>query len=250
MVRISGNYPAADYYNNVGKNEVKNNPGTNSKKANDAENTSSSSASRLSSKAQAYLEKLNKSYGNMEFLVADFDKGDTAEEVLGRSTKEFSVILSSEELEKMASDKKYEQKYMENVQGALRMSEQINREFGYESAYGKKAEESTLSRIAFSFNSDGTTSIFAELEKSSNAQRERIEKAREDRRAEKREQEKRVIQDRQEERAEGKRNAHAKHTVVEANSVEELMKKIAQVDWNTVKYDDRLESGNRFDFSI
>ena len=112
MVRISGNYPAADYYNNVGKNEVKNNPGTNSKKANDAENTSSSSASRLSSKAQAYLEKLNKSYGNMEFLVADFDKGDTAEEVLGRSTKEFSVILSSEELEKMASDKKYEQKYV------------------------------------------------------------------------------------------------------------------------------------------
>ncbi len=250
MVKIGGNYPTADYYNNVGKNEVKSEPGTNSKKANDVENTSSSYASGLSSKAQAYLEKLNKLYDNMEFFVADFDKGDTAKDVLSRSTKEVSVILSSEELERMASDKKYEQKYMKNVRGALRMSERINREFGFKSAHDKKAGESTLSKIAFSFNSDGTTSIFAELEKSSNAQRERIEKARENRGAKKREQEKKVIKDRQEERTDGKRDAHAMHTVVEAHSVEELMKKIAQVDWNTVRYDDRLESGNRFDFSI
>ncbi len=250
MVRIGGNYPAADYYNNAGKNEVKSERGTNSKKANDVRNTSSSYASGLSSKAQAYLEKLNKSYDNMEFLVADFDKGDKAEDVLGRSTKEVSVILSSEELEKMASDEKYEQKYMKNIQEALRMSEQINREFGFESAYGKKAGESTLSKIAISFNSDGTTSIFAELEKSSNAQREHLEKTRENRRAEKREQEKKAIKGRQKERAEEKRDAHAKHTVVGAHSVEELMEKIAQVDWNTVRYDDRMESGNRFDFSI
>lgn len=250
MVKIGGNYPTADYYNNVGKNEVKSEPGTNHNKTNNVGKTSSSYVSGLSSKAQAYLEKLNKSYDNMEFLVADFAKGDTAEGVLSRSTKEVSVILSSEELEKMASDEKYEQKYMKNIQGALRMSEQINREFEFESAYGKKAGESTLSKIAVSFNSDGTTSIFAELEKSSNAQREHIEKARENRRAEKGEQEKKAIKDRQEERAEGKRDAHKKHVVVEAGSVEELMKKIAQVDWNTVRYDDRMESGNRFDFSI
>lgn len=242
MVRINGNYPAADYYNNAAKNEVKGGSGTNSKKTNSAGNIPQTHTSGLSSKAQEYLDKLNKSYDNMEFFVADFDKGDTAEEVLSRSTKEVSIILSSEELEKMASDEKYEQKCMKNVQGALRMSEQINREFGFESAYGKNKEESTISKIAVSFNSDGTTSIFAELEKSSSAQRDRIEKAREDRRAEKREQEKKVVRE--------KRDAHTKHTVVEASSVEELMKKIAAVDWNTVKFDDRTESGSRFDFSI
>lgn len=182
--------------------------------------------------------------------MADFDKGDTAEDVLSRSSKEVTVILSSEELERMASDEKYEQKYMKNVQGALRMSEQINREFGFESAYGKKAGESTLSKIAISYHSDGTASIFAGLEKSSAAQKKRIEEARENHRAQKREQEEKEIKDRQDDKVAEKSNAHTKRTVVEARSVEELMKKIAAVDWNTVKYDDRMDSGSRFDLGI
>ena len=52
-------------------------------------------------------------------MVADFDKGDNAKDILSRGTKEVSVIFSSSELEKMASDEKYEKEYMERVQGAL-----------------------------------------------------------------------------------------------------------------------------------
>ena len=107
----------------------------------------STSRSKLSNRAQAFLEKLKKTYSNMDFMVADFDKGDNAKEILSRCTKEISVMFSSEELEKMASDEKYAKEYMDRVQGALRMSEQINQQFG------------------FSFNKDGTMSIFAELEK-------------------------------------------------------------------------------------
>ncbi len=132
-----------------------------------AAQTGSIGEAGLSKGAQALLEKLRKSYSDMDFMVADFDKGDNAKDILSRGTKEVSVIFSSSELEKMASDEKYEKEYMERVQGALRMSEQINREFGFTSAFGEKSGNSEINKIGISFNSDGTTSFFAELEKSS-----------------------------------------------------------------------------------
>ncbi|MCM1224909.1 MAG: DUF6033 family protein, partial [Lachnospiraceae bacterium] len=99
----------------------------------EATQTGSKGEAGLSQKAQSLLEKLRKTYGDMDFMVADFDKGDNAKDIMSRGTKEVSVIFSSSELEKMASDEKYEQEYMNRVQGALRMSEQINREFGFTS---------------------------------------------------------------------------------------------------------------------
>lgn len=133
---------------------------------------------RLSSKAQAMLEKLKKTYSNMDFMVADFSNGADARKILSRGTKEFSVLFSPEELEKMASDEKYEKEYMAKIEGAVRMSEQINKQFGYESGFGKNAENGKITKIGISFNSDGTTTLFAELEKVTDKQAERIEKAR------------------------------------------------------------------------
>ena len=124
-----------------------------------AAQTGSIGEAGLSKGAQALLEKLRKSYSDMDFMVADFDKGDNAKDILSRGTKEVSVIFSSSELEKMASDEKYEKEYMERVQGALRMSEQINREFGFTSAFGEKSGNSEINKIGISFNSDGTTSF-------------------------------------------------------------------------------------------
>lgn len=250
MVKIGGNYQAVDYSNYAAKNADKAESAAASQRAGAAAGSDGAYASRLSSAAQAYLEKLNRSYGNMEFFVADFDKGDTAESVLSRSTKEVSVILSSEELERMASDKQYEQKMMKNVQGALRMSEEINRRFGFQSAFGNQTGDVALSKIAISFHSDGTASIFAQLEKSSVAQRERIEEAREERRAEKKHGAGNKYKAEGAYGTEKGRGGRMKHTVVEAQSIDELMEKIAAVDWDKVKYDEREESGGRFDWSI
>ena len=212
---------------------------------------------QLSSKAQAYLDRLNKSYDNMEFLV--YNSGKDAKEVLSHSTKEVSVMLSREEIEKMASDEKYAAEKMKGVQGALRMSEQINREFGYTSAFGRKGKnaDTRITKIGISFNEDGSTNIFAELEKSSRKQREQLEKVREEKRAQKKAEDKRTQKEKQEKRLEEKAadrysrtNADTKYTVVEAGSVDELMKKIAEVDWNAVRAEDRTESGGKLDFSI
>ncbi len=203
----------------------------------------------LSKGAQALLEKLRKSYGDMDFMVADFDKGDNAKEILSRGTKEVSVIFSSSELEKMASDEKYEKEYMERVQGALRMSEQINREFGFTLAFGEKSGSSEINRIGISFNSDGATSFFAELEKSSTRQREHIEKAREEKRGERKEQEKKAEKERLENRY-LREDAGVKRTTVQADSMVELLEKIRGVDWDSVKAENRPQSGGRFDFTI
>lgn len=147
---------------------------------------------QLSQAAQKLLEKLCKTYSDMDFMVADFKNADEAKAALSRGTKEVSVLFSSDELEKMASDEKYEKEYMSRVQGALRMSDEINRKFGFGSAFGKDGGNSEITKIGISFNSDGTTAFFAELEKSSASQREHIDKAREEKRAARKTEEKKA----------------------------------------------------------
>lgn len=188
----------------------------------------------LSQGAQALLERLMKTYHDMDFMVADLDKGDSAKEILPRGTKEVSVVFSSSELEKMASDEKYEQEYMERVQGAFRMSEQICCEFDFTSALGEKSANGEISNIGISFNSDGTASFFAELEKPGARQSERSEAAQENEHAAEREQEKEAEKEKLENRYLWE-DAGMKRTTVQADSKEELLEKIRGVDWDSVK---------------
>lgn len=188
----------------------------------------------LSQGALALLERLMKTYGDMDFMVADFDKEDNAKEILSRDTKEVSVVFSNSELEKMASDEKYEQEYMERVQGVFRMSEQICREFGFTSAFGEKSANGEISNIGISFNSDGTASFFAELEKPSARQSEQSEAVQENDHAAEREQEKEAEKEKLENRYLWE-DAGMKRTTVQADSKEELLEKIRGVDWDSVK---------------
>lgn len=202
-----------------------------------------SGTARLSDKAKRLLEKLRKTYGDIDFMVADFEKGDDAKRILSRGTREFSVLFSVEELEKMASDEKYEQEYMNGVKGAIRMSEQINAQFGYESAFGKDADKAEVTRIGIAFHKDGTMSFFAELEKSSEKQRERIEESRKERAEERRKAQK-------EQRAERThRDTPVKRATVQASSREELIKKMNGIDWRRISEEEQDE-GSRFDFSV
>ena len=71
---------------------------------------------------------------------------------------------------------------MHSIEGALRMSDEINTQFGFERVFGKtngNADTDTkITKFGISFNSDGTTTFFAELEKSSASQKEYLEKFR------------------------------------------------------------------------
>ncbi len=212
---LYSNYAAQNVNNKAKKKEVENN----SKRAEAATQNSEVKKPQLSTAAKQLLEKLQKTYHNMDFMV--YGNGQDAKHLLSQGTKEISVLFSGDELEKMASDEKYEKEYMSRVQGALHMSDEINKKFGFTSAFGEKSDDTQINKIGFVFETDGKMTIFAELEKSSDRQRERIEKAREEKRAS-----------------------------VQAGSMEKLIEKIAEVDWDTVKSEKMPESGGRFDFSI
>ena len=103
----------------------------------------------------------------------------------------------------------------------------------------KENNDVAISKIAISFNEDGSTTMFAELEKMSKQQRDHIEAAREKRAEEKKSVEKKAAQKEQE---------PVKRTIVSASSMDELIAKINEVDWNKVKEESNI--GSRFDFSV
>ena len=63
------------------------------------------------------------------------------------------------------------------------MSDEINAQFGFERVFGKtngNADTDTkITKFGISFNSDGITTFYAELEKSSASQKEYLEKIQE-----------------------------------------------------------------------
>ena len=132
----------------------------------DKNNAATVGETQLSEKAQALLTKLREGYGDMDFFVANFNGGDNAVDIMSKSGKAYSVILTVEELEKMASDEKYEKEYMDRVQNARNMAGQINKEYGFTSA-GEATNKIKVGNIGISINEDGTITFLAALEKSS-----------------------------------------------------------------------------------
>ena len=132
----------------------------------DKNNAATVGETQLSEKAQALLKKLREGYGDMDFFVANFNDGDTAADIMSKSGKAYSVILTVEELEKMASNEKYEKEYMDRVQNARNMAEQINKEYGFTSP-GEATNKIKVGNIGISINEDGTITFLAALEKSS-----------------------------------------------------------------------------------
>ena len=243
MSTINTNYAAMQY----GMNTTQVTKQQKNEKTEEAKNTKSTTnqTQKLSRKAQEVLSKLKDKYKNMDFFVSDTTDDDEAKQIMSRGTKDYSVLISSDELEKMASDENYYNSRVSDIDGAVDMSKQINEKFGYDSAYGKE-NGTQISQIGIKFNNDGTTTYFVELEKLSEKQKERIESAKEKKAEEK--------------KAEAKKNDTAsranqtteatRKTSVQANSLEELMEKIKGIDWDSIKEETPQTEGGKFDFSV
>ena len=134
---------------------------------------SQSDESKLSAKAQSYLESLRKKYGDYDFVVSN--NLDTAQTV--GSDKEYSVIFTTEELEKMAEDDDYAQKVMGQVGDAVDTIKSL-----WEKDLGEGVQ---FSQLSVTFDGDGNMKLFAQLEKLSADQKERLEAAAEKRAEEK-----------------------------------------------------------------
>ena len=178
-------------------------------------------AKQLSPKAQEYLEKLRKQYGDYDFIIAD--KIDNPNELAKQSTKAYSVILTNEELEKMANDEEYANKVMGKVEDAIKMADRISEKAELE-------EGVRFKHVAIAFDEDGNVKLFAELEKISEKQQERLEKLKEKKAEEKTEQKKEAERKSEED---GKKFP-VKRTTIEASSEEELLEKILGIDWSKI----------------
>ena len=176
---------------------------------------------KLSAKAQSYLEKLRDKYGDYNFVVSnDMDTTKT----LG-SDKEYSVMFTTEELEKMAADEEYAGKVMGQVGKAVDMLKNIS-----EKDLGEGVQ---FSQLGVSFDSEGNMTIFAQLEKLSEEQQQRLAEAKE-------------------KRAEEQKEAQAENPVddgmpvvfksadVEAANEEEFLTKVFGIKWDEIPEEEAL----------
>lgn len=181
--------------------------------------------SKLSAKAQSFLENLRKKYGDYDFVVSnDLDAAQTV-----GGTKEYSVMFTVDELEKMAEDDEYAQKVMGQVGVAVDTLKDLS-----EKDLGDGVQ---FSQLSVSFDDEGNMKLFAQLEKMSADQKERLDAAREKRAEERQAAEKaQATEDDSLFQADEVQGTQIlfKSADVEANSAEELLAKIFGIDWNNI----------------
>ena len=203
---------------------------------------SSKNEEKLSKKAQDFLKNLRAKYGDFDFCI-----GNGSDEIRSLSksgSKEFSVIFSSAEIEKMANDEDYAAKKMHEVENSVNMCRKICEQQGYVSAFGGRSGDGIINKITIASDDNGNMKFFAELEKTSSKQKERLEKSRE----------KKAEEKKAEERRAHKKNPYekdtkdsVKRTTIEADSINEFLDKLEKVDWANIA---DSKSGDRFNFSV
>ncbi len=189
-----------------------------------AAETDATDESKLSAKAKSFLEGLRQKYGDYDFVVSnDLDTSKTV-----GSDKPYSVLLTNEELEKMADDEEYANKVMGNVGKAVDTLKDLS-----EKDLGEGVE---FSQLSVSFDDEGNMKLFAQLEKLSADQQERLEAAKEKRAEEKKEAAQKAEDAKEDVDAEPPEWSRIlfKGADVEADSAEELLAKIFQIDWNKI----------------
>ena len=219
-------------------------------KAEAASQTEQKSKVQLSDKAKELLEELKKKYTNMDFMVADYETDEEAQSILSRGTKQYSVLIDPDTLEEMAANEEVKEEYVNIIDGATSKIQEIKDQLG--------EDGEAVTHIGFTVGNDGTVNYFAELEKMSEQQRERIEAAKEEKKAQQKEKEEKAEKKEEEEKLEeakeksDKVSIHgaAKRTTVKAASIEELIEKIKNVDWNQVQSVEAGSSGVKFDFMV
>lgn len=134
----------------------------------------------LSDKAKALLEELKEKYGNMDFFIANVSSDKEANAIMSRGTKEYSVLMDPETLEKMAADEDFKNECLSVLDKSTDEIKNAMEELG--------EDADKIESISIRINGDGTVDYFAKLRESSKEQRLRIEEQRKEKKAEEKEQ--------------------------------------------------------------
>ncbi len=216
----TGNYQNYD-------NKVQNYAQRDTAKTEKTQSASKPQQTELSQGAKNVLKELQQKYGNMDFIVGSYETEEEAAEYLSRGTKEYSVLLDPEELEKMAADKNAKKEQMNQIEMAVGQLANMKAQLGEEGA--------TVKNLGVSIGKDGKTTLFASLEEMGEKQKERLEEAKEAKAADKAAEKK---------AASGK----VKKTFVKADNTTDLLEKIRTVDWDKIEAEDVPVSGSKIDY--
>lgn len=213
------------------------------KKADSTKKTENSSL-QLSDKAKALLQELKKTYNNMDFYVAEYETEEEAAGYLSRGSKDYSVLIDPEELERMANDDEVKKQNLNLLDEAVGKLDEIKEELK-----GTDREEEVVS-LGVSIGKDGQVSYFAELEKSGERTKEFVDKIREDKKEAAKEAEAEKA-DKAGKGADKYQYEHSKRATVTSDNVEDLLKQIQNFNWDNVKEETTIPMpGGRFDFTV
>ncbi len=179
--------------------------------------------SKLSDKAKGFLENLRKKYGDYDFVISnDLDAAQTV-----GGTKEYSVMLTVDEIERMAEDEEYAEKVMGQVKDATNTLKDLS-----EKDLGEGVQ---FSQLSISFDDQGNQKLFASIEKMSADQKERLEAAREKRAEEKKNAEAQAEDKSLDEPDEELFAITFKSADVEADNADDLLSKILGIKWDEIE---------------
>ena len=181
---------------------------------------------QLSEKAQKYYEQLKKKFSNMDFILVSADKKEEAQANAAQyaNANHTVVLIDTDKIEKMAEDEAYRKKYEGIISGAQTQLALIKNGLGSNASHVKG--------YGIKINDNGTASLFAVIDKSLAAQKERIAKNAKTRAEEKKAAEKKADKKKAEEKQKLENGKSKKteekedYVTVTASSVEELLKKI------------------------
>ncbi|MCM1537047.1 MAG: DUF6033 family protein [bacterium] len=208
---------------------------------------------QLSAGAKKVLKELQEKYGDkMDIMAGRYDNDEQAAAYLSRGIKQYSVLIHADELEAMAKDDKTKEKYMSMIDDATAKLDEAKEQLG------DKADD--VLRMGISVGKDGKTSFFADLEEAGAKQRERIEQSRADKKEAAKAEEKKAKQRKEEERIEARREeakaenagpgGWTKTAHVESDSLEGLLSRIQNLDWDNVRAHGVMPSGGKMDYTI
>lgn len=202
---------------------------------------------QLSEQASQYYEELKKKFSGMSFVLVSREQKQQAQANAASyaSPDKMVVLIDEDKIERMATDEAYRTQYegvIANASGELaQMSSQLTTSGQMVKGYGMQIDDK------------GMASYFAVLEKSSAAQKERIEKKAEKNRQAKKDAAKKAKKKEQQERLEESGKTKKETITVKASSIEELIQKIKEQNPDTEKTiltKEEQITGQRFDQSV
>ena len=217
----------------------------------------------LSETAAKYYEELKKKYGNMDFVLVSADQKEYAKanaSQYGNSNK-MVVLIDEEKIERMATDENYRKQYEGVIANAASGLTQLKERL---SKMGMSVKS-----CGMSVNDNGAASFFATMDKSFAAQNKKIAEKRAAKKAAQKAQEKKAQKEKQQEKLEesrkdgsisrvsdeSKESDSSDEIVFEAASIDELIRKIENMEYSENKSESVLSDaekriGRKFDFTV